>query len=43
MIELCIGYLLGITTMCLFQRSKEDDYEEEKTSNKEKKHRKNKR
>ena len=38
MIEFCIGYLFGITTMCLFQASKEASNEEEKKSDKSKKH-----
>lgn len=43
MIEFCIGYLFGITTMCIFQIAKEVDNEEKKTSNKSKKHTKHKR
>ena len=40
MVEFILGYFLGIAVMCMFQITKEVEHEEKKTSNKEKKHRK---
>ena len=43
MVEFAVGYLMGVVTMCIFQITKEEDNEEEKTSDKSEKHTKHKR